>query len=62
MSDYCVSKDAPDQVTAVTLIENEHDLRALRKGRCPWCLEYLSPSGEETHEWDVCFNCGDRFA
>jgi len=43
-------------------IENEHDRNALRKGRCPWCLEKLTPvfNGDK-HAADECRECGDRF-
>ena len=44
------------------------DLDALRKGRCPWCLQKLTPVFESDedfenpeHTADECLDCGDRF-
>lgn len=44
-------------------IQNSHDLDALRKGRCPWCLQKLTPIFErEKHIADKCDECEDTFA
>lgn len=44
-------------------IENERDQDALRKGRCPWCLEKLTPvfDARAEHVADQCDECKDRF-
>jgi len=44
-------------------IENDHDQDALRKGRCPWCLEKLTPvfNQRAEHVADQCDECGDKF-
>ena len=43
-------------------IQNTHDLDLLRKGRCPWCLEKLTPVfSKDQHVADECIECGDKF-
>ena len=43
-------------------IENELDKQEIRKGRCPWCLQKLTPVFEgNEHIADKCDECGDRF-
>lgn len=44
-------------------IQNEHDLSMLRKGRCPWCFERLTPVfQQDEHVSDQCVECDDVFA
>ena len=41
---------------------NTHDRDLLRKGRCPWCTEKLSPVfADDEHIADECLECEDRF-
>ncbi len=53
MSKYSVKRD----------IQNTHDLDALSKGRCPWCLEKLTPVFDQKaeHVADKCDECDDTF-
>ena len=41
----------------------DRHLDALRKGRCPWCLEKLTPvfDARAEHVADQCDECKDRF-
>ena len=54
MSKFSVKRD----------IQNQHDLDALQKGRCPWCLKKLTPVFDQKaeHVADKCGRCRDTFA
>ena len=43
-------------------LTNTYGLDYLRKGRCPWCLEKLTPVFErDAHVADECLYCDDVF-